>query len=107
MAIRKIIDGNVVIIPATADTVVRDVIEFGTTNVGVAQTAGLTGEDISVEIVGVYEFPATTAEAFVIGETANWDDATQMALILGATTMGTIYSGKLAGDVGTIQVKIG
>lgn len=107
MAIRKIIDGDVIIIPATADTLVRDVIEFGTNSIGVAQTAGLTGEDISVEIVGVYEFPATTAEAFVIGDIAKWDSNSGAMLAAGACTAGLIVSGKLAGVAGTIQVKIG
>ncbi len=105
--VRKIIDGNVVIIPATADTAVRDVIEINATQVGVAQTAGLTGEDISVEIVGVYSFPATTAEAFAVGDDANWDSGTGMVLIAGATYMGVVYSGKGAGAEGTVQVKIG
>ena len=104
----KVYDGNVVIIPATADTAVRDVIAFGTTNVGVAQTAGLTGEDISVEIVGIYEFVANETQAFAIGETAKWNTTTnEIDNTAGTVTMGTIYSAKAGGVAGVVQVKIG
>jgi predicted RecA/RadA family phage recombinase len=107
MAIVKRYDGNVVIIPAPADTAVRDVIEFGTNYVGVAQTAGKAGEDISVELVGVYEFPADTTEAFAVGDVAKWDSASGTMISTGATTAGLILSAKAGGVAGTILVKIG
>jgi len=104
---RKVSDGFVIMIPATDDTVVNDVIEFGTHSVGVAQTAGLDTEDINVEIVGVHSFEATTSEAFAVGDIAKWDNGTDMCLIAGATTMGMVVVGKGAGVVGSIEVKIG
>jgi predicted RecA/RadA family phage recombinase len=106
MATKKM-DGNVITIPATADTAFHDVVEFGTHSVGVVQEAGLTGEDIPVEIVGVYSFPATLAEEFLVGEIANWDNGTQRALALGATAMGMVTQGKGAGEDAEIWVKIG
>jgi len=107
MSIFKRFEGNVMIIPAPTDTEFRGVVEFGTTNVGIAQTAGLAGEDISVELVGVYEFPADTTDAFAIGDTAKWDAGTGTIKSDGATTAGLILSSKAGGEVGTVLVKIG
>lgn len=100
-------DGNVVIIPAIADTLVGDVIEFNTGSIGVAQVEALAGFDISVDTRGVFELPADTAEAFVVGDSVNWDSATDTCLALGSVVAGTVIVGKLATVAGTIQVKIG
>jgi len=106
MAFKKF-DGYVAIIPATADTAVRDVIAFGTNSVGVALTSGLTGEDISVDTVGVYEFLADTSEAFAIGDIAKWDTTDKKMISTGTVTAGVIWKGKSASVAGTIYVKIG
>jgi len=107
MAVFKVLDGNVVIIPAPSDVSLRDVVPFGTTNIGVAQTEGLTGEDISVELVGVYELPADTTEGFSIGDTALWDVDNKVVISTGTVTAGLILSEKVAGADGTVLVKIG
>jgi predicted RecA/RadA family phage recombinase len=107
MAIVKVTDGNVVIIPAVADTAVMEVVPFGTHSIGISQTAGVTGEDISVDTRGVYELPATTAEAFVVGALVKWDTTTGACLALGDVNAGIVIEGKLATVAGTILVKIG
>ena len=100
-------DGNVPVVEALVDTIVGDVVEFSTHSVGVAQTEGLTGEEIAVDTRGCFDLPATTAEAFVVGDLVNWDNATKACLALGTVVAGTVIEGKLAGADSTILVKIG
>ena len=45
----------------------------GNTSVGVALTAGVTGDVIGFDIGGVYTFPAATGAAIAQGESVNWD----------------------------------
>ena len=106
IAVKKT-DGNVVIIEALVDTIVGDVVEFADHSVGVAQTEGLTGEDISVDTRGAFQLPADETEAFVVGDLVNWDDATQTCISTGSCVAGTILEGKAGVTVGTILVKIG
>lgn len=100
-------DGDVVIVEALVVTIVGDVVEFDTHSVGVAQTAGAIGDDISVDTRGCYDLPATTAEAFVVGDLVNWDSTTDACLSTGTVVAGTVIEGKLAGADSTIMVKIG
>jgi len=104
---KKKTDGNVIIIPATADVTAGDVIEFDTHSIGIAQITALSGADISVDTRGVYELPADETEAFVIGDLVNWDDSSETCLSTGDVNAGMIVVGKLATTVGTIWVKIG
>ena len=105
--VRKRTDGNVVIVEALVDTVVGDVVEFSTHSIAVAQTAGLTGEEISVDTRGCYDLPADTAEAFVVGDLVNWDSTSDTCLSTGTVVAGTVIEGKGAGVDSTILVKIG
>lgn len=100
-------DGNVIIIPATADQLNGDVVEFGTASIGIVQVDGLTGEDISVDTRGVYALDATVAEAFVIGDPVNWDAGTSKCLSTGDVLAGMVVQGKLADGTEQIWVKIG
>ena len=104
---RKRTDGNVPIIEALVDTLVGDVVEFDTHSIGVAQTEGLTGELISVDTRGAFDLPATTADAFVVGDLVNWDSTTVACLSTGTVVAGTVLEGKGAGVDSTILVKIG
>lgn len=57
---------------------------FGATNaqpatLGVARTAGVTGDVIAFDIAGCYEFPCTTGSAIAMGDTVNWDASTSAA----------------------------
>jgi len=100
-------DGNVIIIPATADTVTGDVIEFSTHGIGIAQVTALSGADISVDTRGVYELPADETEAFVIGDLVNWDNVSSTCLSTGDVVAGMIVVGKAGTTAGTVWVKIG
>lgn len=106
IAVKKT-DGNVVIVEALVDTLVGDVVEFSTHSIGVAQTEGLTGVDISVDTRGAFELPADETEAFVVGDQVNWDSTTDTCLSTGTVLAGTVLEGKLGATVGVILVKIG
>ena len=106
IAIKKT-DANVVIVQALVDTIVGDVVEFSTHSVGVAQTAGLTGELISVDTRGSFELPADTTEAFVVGDLVNWDSTTDTCLSTGTVACGIVLEGKAGGEDLPILVKIG
>lgn len=106
IAIKKT-DANVVIIIALVDTIVGDVVEFSTHSIGVAQTAGLTGELISVDTRGAFELPANTTEAFVVGDIVNWDSVSDTCLSTGTVACGTVLEGKAGAVDAPILVKIG
>lgn len=104
----KLYDGYVLIMVALLDTLVRDVVEFDG-SIGIAQTAGLAGESISVDTVGVYEFTATNADLIAVGTPMYWDDTAKEATIVATdmTPMGVSWGTKAATTDGTIAVKIG
>ena len=104
---RKRTDGDVLQVAALVDTVVGDVVEFAGNAIGVAQTAGLTGETIAVDSRGGFDLPADDAEAFVVGDLVNWDDVSDTCLSTGDCVAGMVVEGKGAGIVSTILVKIG
>ena len=107
---RKVYEGNVLVMTCLVDTLVRDVVVFDT-NVGIAQVAGLTGEDISVEVTGVYEFTGVDAEAVAVGTPMYWDavDGTATIDADGGTNIliGASWTAKGAGIVALVNVKIG
>jgi len=108
----KVYDGNVLMMVALVDTDVGDVVSFGATGVnaggsiGVAQTAGLTGESISVDVVGVYNFPATTANVVTVGAILYWSGTELTTTATDNTKAGVAWSAK-AGVAGSVNVKIG
>lgn len=106
----KVYDGDVLTMVATADTTVRDVVVFADC-VGIAQTAGLTSELISVDTKGVYRFPATTADTIAVGTVLYWD-ATDGEVTTDADSgtnirAGVSWSAKAGSVEGTVNVKIG
>ena len=103
----KKFDGNVLKMAATVDTVFRDVVVFDE-SIGIAQTAGLTGEQIAVEVVGVYELASTDADVFAVGDIVGYDPATG-AIVADETVgkAGVSWSAKAAGVSSPILVKIG
>ena len=106
----KLYNGFVLIMVALADTLVRDVVVFGD-SVGIAQTAGKTGEKISVDTVGVYDFVAENADAIAVGDVLYWKAADKEV-----TTdpdsgnnirVGVSWGTKPANTDGNVGVKIG
>jgi len=106
IAVKKT-DGNVVIVKALTDTIVGDVVEFSTHSIGVAQTEGVAGLDISVDTRGAFELPADTAEAFIVGDLVNWDNVSDTCISTGDVVAGVVLEGKEAGQDLPILVKIG
>lgn len=107
---KKLYDGMVLSMVALVATTLRDVVVFED-SVGIAQTSGEIGDTISVDTVGVYEFPTVDAEAIAVGTVLYWDATLKVATIdddAGANVrIGTSWDAKGAGTVGTVGVKIG
>jgi len=102
---KKLFDGNVLIMTALATTAVRDVVEFGA-SIGIAQTAGAIGEEISVDTVGVYEFDGLNADSIVVGDVLYWD-GTYVTTTDSGQPAGTAWSAKAGTSDGKVAVKIG
>lgn len=107
---KKLYDGFVLIMVALVNTAVRDVVIFGD-SIGIAQTDGLAGENISVDTVGVYEFPAANADAIAVGDVLYWDDTNKVVTTSSNTganvRAGVSWGTKAATTDGTVGVKIG
>jgi len=107
---KKLYDGFVLIMVALVATAVRDVVVFAD-SIGIAQTAGEIGEKISVDTVGVYEFPAANADEIKVGDVVYWDagnsvvttDSNSGANVRAGVSWGT----KAASTDGNVGVKIG
>jgi len=106
----KKFDGFVLVMTALVATVVRDVVVF-TGSVGIAQTAGEIGDDISVEVVGVYEFPSVDAEEVAVGTSMYWDIADGVASVDADSgtniLIGTSWTAKASAEVASVNIKIG
>lgn len=106
----KLFDGKVLLMEALVVTAVRDVVVFAD-SIGIAQTGGLVGEKISVDTVGVYEFPANTTDTFAVGTVVYWDaaDGNITTDSDSGTNMkaGISWSIKAGGTEGSVEVKIG
>jgi len=77
---------------------------FGTTNaeastIGVAKTAGVTGDVIAFDIAGCYEFPCTTGSAIAQGDCVNWDASVSAA-------EDNAHAATAAGDIANIGVAL-
>ena len=105
---KKLYDGNVLIMVALVTTSVRDVVIFDG-SVGIAQTAGAIGEDISVDTVGVYEFPVATADTVAVGLPLYWDAGVGEATVVETsnTLIGVSWGTKAGAVAGSVGIKIG
>jgi len=107
---KKLYDGFVLIMVALVTTAVRDVVVFED-SIGIAQTAGAVGENISVDTVGVYEFPVAIGDAVAVGDVLYWDAANGVVTVDSATganvRAGVSWGTKAASVVGSVGVKIG
>ncbi len=107
---RKLFTGYVLIMEALVATVVGDVVVFKE-SVGIAQTAGDKGDDISVDTVGVYEFAAENADAINVGDILYWKAADKEVTTDSDSgnniKVGTSWGTKAANTDGNVGVKIG
>ena len=104
----KLFDGLVLTMVALVTTAVRDVVVFAD-SVGIAQVSGEIGDDISVEVVGVYEFPVTTADVVAVGTPMYWDESESEATIVSTdnTPIGKSWGVKAGAVDGLVPIKIG
>lgn len=104
----KLYDGFVLTMLATADILVRGIVIFDD-GVGIAQTSGLTGELISVDTVGVYEFPVKQADVVVVGTELYWDESEGEATTTSTdnTLIGRSWGLKAGTVIGSVGIKIG
>jgi predicted RecA/RadA family phage recombinase len=107
---KKLYDGNVLIMIALVATAVGDVVEFAD-SIGIAQTAGEVGESVSVDTVGVYELPSADADAIAVGDVLYWDSANgELTTSDGSganVRAGVSWSAKAGSATANIGVKIG
>ena len=105
---KKLFDGNVLTMVALVLTAVRDVVVFEG-SVGIAQTEGEIGELISVDTVGVYEFPVANADAVDVGTLMYWDATASLATIVATanTLIGESWGTKAGTTDGFVGIKIG
>lgn len=60
---------------------VGDVVPLGLTMIGIASTSGLTGEVVALEVEGIYEINAATADAIAIGDKVYFDHINRVITI--------------------------
>ena len=104
----KIFNGFVLTMIALVTTLVRDVVVFEN-SVGIAQVGGAIGEEISVDTVGVYEFPVTNADVVAVGTIMYWDVSEDEATIVSTdnTLIGESWGVKAGATDGLVGIKIG
>ncbi len=104
----KLYDGFVLIMVALVTTLVRDVVVFSD-SIGIAQTVGEVGENISVDTVGVYDFPAANADVIAVGDVLYWDNTNKEVTTVSTsnTRAGVSWGTKAAATDGNVGVKIG
>jgi len=105
---KKLYDGNVLQMTALVDTDVRDVVVF-TGSIGISQVSGIIGEEISVDTVGVYECPVTTADTVAVGTPMYWDVSEDEATtdLTDNILIGVSWGTKAGAVDGSVGIKIG
>jgi len=104
----KIQTGAIVDYTAIALVANGDVIALAS-RIGIAQGNAETGEVIALDLEGVYEMTAKTADAIAFGDVVYFDDtAKEITTTATANTLAGMATSEKASTVaGSIQVKIG
>jgi len=106
---RFVQEGKVVDIIATADVVGGQPIDFGA-RVGIASADALTGEGVALQLEGVFEFTAVTADTIALGDKIYLDNVGGVEATTVATsnqTIGYAVTEKAGAVAGTVLVKLG
>ena len=106
---RFVQEGKVVNVTAPADVSGGDPIDFGT-RVGIASTDALSGEDVALQLEGVFEFTATTADTIALGDKIYLDNVGGVEATIVSTsnqTIGYAVTEKAGAVAGTVLVKLG
>ena len=104
----KIQDGDVIDYVATAAIAVGDVVDL-TTRVGVAYDDAAIGDTIAVDLEGVFEVTATTADAVAVGAQLYFDTTAREVTTTVASNIpaGMAATGKTGAVAGSVYVRIG
>ena len=101
----KIQDGRVLDITLAADVKGGDVVALG--NIcGVAVTDGTTGQTIAVEVEGVFDLPAVSGTAFIVGDALYWNGTAATKTATGNPPLGLAVQAKTTGST-TARVRLG
>ena len=106
---RYVQEGKVVDIVASADVVGGEPIDFGA-RVGIASFDALTGEDVSLQLEGVFEFTAVTADTIALGDKIYLDNVGGIEATITSTanqTIGYAVTEKAGATAGVVLVKLG
>lgn len=100
--------GKTIDIELSGAVSVGDVIPLGTNGIGVACTTGLSGETIAVDIEGVFEINAKTADAITAYGLVYFDTINREVTITATSNVraGRALYAKAGGTAGTVYVKI-
>ncbi len=109
-------DGEKVDFTLTSAVNVGDVVPLGLSMVGIASVSGLSGEVVALEVEGIWEINAATADAVAVGDLLYFDDVNRVVTIkadsVGDGTgtpfakAGIATSAKAANVAGTVLVAI-
>jgi predicted RecA/RadA family phage recombinase len=109
-------DGKKIDLTLTGAVDVGDVVPLGLTMIGVASTSGLAGEIVALEVEGIYEINAATADAIAIGDKVYFDHINRVITVATDTVgdgtgdkyavAGVATSAKSASVAGTVYVGI-
>ena len=106
---RYVQKGDVINIVATSDVVGGEPVDFGA-RVGIASASALTGEDVSLQLEGVFEFTATELDVIALGDKIYLDNVGGILATTTATanqTIGYATTEKAGATVGVVLVKLG
>ncbi|RLF25437.1 MAG: hypothetical protein DRN01_06405 [Thermoplasmata archaeon] len=105
MAVGKRVQiGDVVNITAAADLTGGEVVAFGSRG-GVVAADALTGEIAAVQIEGVFQFTAATADTISFGDPLYYV-AGEATITFGGITLGKAVTEKAGAVAGTVNVKL-
>jgi predicted RecA/RadA family phage recombinase len=106
-------DGAKVDFTITGATNVGDVVPLGTSMIGIASTSGLTGEEIALDVKGIYEINAATADTVAVGDVVYFDHVNRVITTATDDGVGTNYaragvavSAKAGAVAGIVLVRI-
>ncbi len=103
---KKVQDGDVINIIAATDLSGGDIVAFGARG-GVVTTDALTGELTGLQIEGVFEFTAVTADTFALGDAVGYNIATDdVTAGAGDVPLGKATTEKAGALAGTVNVKL-
>ncbi len=106
---RLVQKGDVVDITVSADVMGGDPIDFGT-RVGIASADASIGESVALQLEGVFEFTATTADTIALGAKIYLDNVGGVEATTVATSnqlIGYAVTEKAGAVAGTVNVKLG